>query len=92
MRQFWARFAPWIAAFAVLWMLAAPIVGFWIIHDTQKAGQAQVHQLEKAFQCVGKSENGLLRDVPLAFEGDKNAADYSKIAKMCKVPEPSAGS
>lgn len=35
--------------------------------------------------CQSEAVNGLLKDVPLAFAGDKNPADYSKIPKACGV-------
>lgn len=36
--------------------------------------------------CQTEAVNGLLKDVPLAFEGDKNRSDYAPIPAHCSPP------
>lgn len=97
MKALWEKAAPFLAGIAVVWMLVVPIGGYELIHSTQTSNQttlkttaSEVTMILQAFGCSQKAINGLLQDVPLAFVGDKNAADYATIAKACKVPQTPA--
>lgn len=66
-----------IAGFLVLALgVTLCLYGVHLIRVTQ-------NQHSPIVACQTKAVNGLLKDVPLAFAGDKNKADYSKIPATC---------
>ena len=68
-----------IAGFIVLVLaVSCTLVGVGLIRHTQNEHSPIV-------ACQSKAIDGLLKDVPLAFAGDKNAHDYSKIPHNCGV-------
>lgn len=68
----------WLIAgiFVVSCIASASLWGVWLIRHTQE-------QHSPTFTCQTHALNGLLKDVPLAFAGDKNPKDYAKIEKKC---------
>lgn len=66
-----------IAGFLVLALgVGLCLYGVHLIRVTQ-------NQHSPIVTCQTRAVDGLLKDVPLAFAGDKNPADYSKIPATC---------
>lgn len=66
-----------VAGFLVLALaLGIGLWGIGAIRHTQNAHSPIV-------ACQSKALNGLLKDVPLAFAGDRNVHDYARIAPHC---------
>lgn len=70
------------AALAIAIMVGTVIYGDSTLNTINQRGR----QNQVILMCVVRSQNGIIRDVPLAFSGDKNANDYAKEHR-CSVPK-----
>jgi hypothetical protein len=81
-RQFYRSL---LRRFTVFMIVVALIVGGSSLYNSFTVHQVRTSQITNTSRndCELRALNGLLKDVPLAFVGDMNAADYSKVIKKC---------
>ena len=72
-----------IASVFVLSVAAMAAVFFSSEYSLSNENHQQIQQLNAKVACQDKAFNAVLKDVRLAFQNDKNPADYAKAVTQC---------
>jgi hypothetical protein len=76
----WFRVAVALAV-ALLISIGSNIYSAAIVHEIRSTQNSNT----PITACLDKAVNGLLKDVPLVFSGDKDIHDYTRVASHCPV-------